>query len=689
QTIENIFKCDAVEGIEVHRFIELCIGKVHSDMKKAKIYSAKLNTSDFRRIDDLDSFISKLVKYDKQGGIQYMFWIFFAYAGARSNGEDSFNRLRKACECAAELEIDENELCDIVTAVSFQYNHIVDPPKYSGERTKIFGNLNPKRNILKQNNDQQEDINESLVEVFVGYLMAKLHTVFVDTVEEEKAIEVIKSAAEKNFTDSDNRIIYEWNIAEGLIKIDTRECVMDNFPEMGAGDLKKVLVDLLANYRAEKKNIVYILRTADKYLHDPEICGYIKVLTETLRRENKSIFLFVVCRSPYIDPSIEKTVYLNNSIGYPNEKEIKKLLEEMQTSDLAVMDEIVSKCKGLTGSEIKSVIALSKVKKDGNPDGMLKQMQTSDLAVTDEIVSKPDGMLKQILFEKKQIIKKSGLVELVDTDNVLAVGGLRNLMKWLDDKSKIIKNPKLALENKVDLPRGVLLIGMPGCGKSLAAKKTANMFNVPLIKMEMGSLMNKYQGESEHNFRDALKLAEAISPCVLWIDELEKAINNGDNNGQSESSARILGFLLNWMQERTSMTFVMATANEVKSLPTELLRKGRFDEVFFVDLPNVTERAEILKLHIESRGISYEEYDKNVKEMDNFSGAEIEYVVRDVVEKRFLDILNGGNGEITQEMFDEAIKNTTPLYESMKDDLNEMRDFCKKKNFKQANNPKG
>ena len=236
----------------------------------------------------------------------------------------------------------------------------------------------------------------------------------------------------------------------------------------------------------------------------------------------------------------------------------------------------------------------------------------------------------------------------------------------------------------MDLPRGVLLIGMPGCGKSLTAKRTANLFNVPLLKIEMGSIMNMYQGESEHNFRDALKLAEAISPCVLWVDELEKAFNNGEGQNQSESSARILGYLLNWMQERRSMTFVMATANEVKKLPSELLRKGRFDEVFFVDLPNVKERAEILALHIHKKGFSYEEIQPLARKMNNFSGAEIEYVVRDVAEQRFLDILNGGRGLVTEEMFNNAIKNMTPLYESMKDVLKEMKDHCTEKKFRKA-----
>ena len=243
----------------------------------------------------------------------------------------------------------------------------------------------------------------------------------------------------------------------------------------------------------------------------------------------------------------------------------------------------------------------------------------------------------------------------------------------------------MVMENKVDVPKGVLLIGMPGCGKSLSAKTMANRFNVPLLKIELGSLLNKYLGESEHNFRDALKLAEAISPCVLWVDELEKAFQGDKNNSQSESSSRILGYMLNWMQEKKSSTFVMATANNVKKLPPELLRKGRFDEVFFVDLPNEKERQLILKYHLENKGISYEDIADIASRMKDFSGAEIEWVVRTVAEKRFMNIIDKKNaGYINEKMFKDAIDETIPLYTTMHDEVEEMRKFCEKSKFRNA-----
>jgi SpoVK/Ycf46/Vps4 family AAA+-type ATPase len=274
-------------------------------------------------------------------------------------------------------------------------------------------------------------------------------------------------------------------------------------------------------------------------------------------------------------------------------------------------------------------------------------------------------------------------------DDIVNVQGLENLMDWLNVKKKIINNSIKANKNHVDSPRGVLLTGMPGCGKSLCAKNAAKLFRVPLLKLDMGSLMNKYQGESEHNFREALKLAEAISPCVLWVDELEKAFGGENNdNSHSESASRILGYLLTWMQEKKSMTFVMATSNDVKKLPPELLRKGRFDELFFVDLPNEKERASIFEAHLAKKGISFDDYTTIAKKTKGYSGAEIEDIVKAVVEKRFINILDNedkaGSGFIDEKMFLTAIEETPPLSQTMNKELEEMRTFCKDRKFRDA-----
>jgi SpoVK/Ycf46/Vps4 family AAA+-type ATPase len=342
------------------------------------------------------------------------------------------------------------------------------------------------------------------------------------------------------------------------------------------------------------------------------------------------------------------------------------------------MNEMITKCKGLTQDEISRVLNLAFVKSTQNGNGR-------DTGLFDD-----NKVLDLIHREKKQIIKKSSLVEIVDIeDDMVNVQGLENLMDWLNVRKKIINNSIKADRNHVDSPRGVLLTGMPGCGKSLCAKNAAKLFRVPLLKLDMGSLMNKYQGESEHNFREALKLAEAISPCVLWIDELEKAFG-GDNedNSHSESSSRILGYLLTWMQEKKSMTFIMATSNDVKKLPPELLRKGRFDDLFFVDLPNEKERASILEAHLAKKGISFDDYTTIARKTKDYSGAEIEAVVKAVVEKRFINILDNenkaGSGFVDETMFLTAIEEAPPLSQTMNKELVEMRSFCESRKFRKA-----
>ena len=192
-----------------------------------------------------------------------------------------------------------------------------------------------------------------------------------------------------------------------------------------------------------------------------------------------------------------------------------------------------------------------------------------------------------------EVRKKSGLLELIDTPASLdKIGGMNALKDYLKNKSRVIADLPKAQDFGVSIPKGVFIVGMPGCGKSLCAKASAALFNTPLLKLDMGSMMGKYVGESEGNLRKAIKIAEAAAPCVLWIDEIEKAFSGvGGNN---DIMTRMFGYFLSWMQEKQSSVYVIATANNADNLPPELKRKGRFDEIFCVNLPNKEERKEIL-----------------------------------------------------------------------------------------------
>ena len=229
-----------------------------------------------------------------------------------------------------------------------------------------------------------------------------------------------------------------------------------------------------------------------------------------------------------------------------------------------------------------------------------------------------------------------------------------------------------------------MIAGVPGCGKSLNAKAAANLFEVPLLRLDMGRLMGKYVGESEGNLRKAIALAEAISPCVLWIDELEKAFAGiGGAGSGAEVTTRLFGNFLTWMQEKESPTFVVATANDIIKLPPELMRKGRFDEIFYVGLPNDKEREKIFTIHINKRrpqDLKYIKISDLISKTKGFSGADIEGVIKDAIESAFAD----EKDKVTTEEILNAIENTHSLSEIMKDALDKMAKEYEDRKFRNA-----
>ncbi len=227
-----------------------------------------------------------------------------------------------------------------------------------------------------------------------------------------------------------------------------------------------------------------------------------------------------------------------------------------------------------------------------------------------------------VMQAKYQLLNRGGVLSYeYETARVADLAGFRNVKLWLQQRRAAFggERPK-----GLDAPKGILLIGVQGCGKSLAAKTAASVFGVPLLRMDFGALYNKYHGETERNLRESLRSAEVMSPCVLWLDEIEKGLATG--NDESGTARRVLGGLLTWMAERKAQVFLVATANDVDELPPELVRKGRFDEIFFVDLPAPAARAEILTIHLRKRGLRPRDGDLQelARTTEGFSGAEIE-----------------------------------------------------------------
>jgi SpoVK/Ycf46/Vps4 family AAA+-type ATPase len=311
---------------------------------------------------------------------------------------------------------------------------------------------------------------------------------------------------------------------------------------------------------------------------------------------------------------------------------------------------IVNAAQGLTADEIESALARSLV--------IEKRLSPS-----------------LIVEEKKQIVRKSGILEFYPVQQGMKdVGGLELLKEWLDKRKGSLT--QAARDFGIPYPKGVLLMGVQGCGKSLVAKAIANAYRLPILKMDVGRIFGGLVGQSEENMRKAIRIAESLAPCVLWIDELEKGFAGTGSSGVSDSgtTARVFSTFLTWMQDKTKPVFLVATANDVTALPPELLRKGRFDEVFFIDLPAAKDRALIFKIHLEKRGRKGSKFKhKNLAEATRgFSGAEIEQVVIGGLHHAF----DEGRELTMKDLLDEAAAQV-PLSRMMAEDIALLRSWAK------------
>ncbi|MEI4463727.1 AAA family ATPase [Exiguobacterium indicum] len=345
----------------------------------------------------------------------------------------------------------------------------------------------------------------------------------------------------------------------------------------------------------------------------------------------------------------------------PDDSDIESLIKnfsEVQDNSIeqSIIDEMTLSFKGLSEFEIYQILNLA-------------YQSNGEITAGDKTL---------ILREKEQFVKKSGMLEIINfQEDIDDIGGLENLKDWLKRKGRIFNHLDQAMKAGVDIPKGLMMVGMPGCGKSLAAKATAKLFDVPLLRLDIGKLFGKYVGESEGNMRRALKTAEAVSPCILWVDEIEKAFSGiGDSSGGNSITTRLFGTFLTWMQEKESTVFVVATANDICSLPPELLRKGRFDELFSVSLPNREERRSILDIHLTKRQKNNLNIDtiKIVKETEGFNGADLESVVKDAIENLYLE----GRDTLTTEDLLEIVKETKGISVSLKDKISQIKESLEK-----------
>lgn len=486
----------------------------------------------------------------------------------------------------------------------------------------------------------------------VRYIDAGFPIIYINTFEEDKVDSLIPEI-------SSGKEVYEWNETNGYIDFETKAPLQEDC------SLERMLDQLKTPDLLDRK--ILIFKDITSYLDDPRIVSKVKGLARMIN-QGVDATVIIISSVLVIPKDIEKYVTILE-MDYLNTDEIKIIIRGFvkdnlnQQVDERLIEEFALAFKGLTEFEILNLLALSYA-----DDG--------DLTRKD---------LRLIFDQKQQMIKKAGILEMIPLKETIDdIGGLENLKAWFIKKAKVYKNMNNAKKYGVDMPKGVLIAGVPGCGKSLNAKAAANLFEVPLLRLDMGRLMGKYVGESESNLRNAIALAEAISPCVLWIDELEKAFAGiGGSGGGAEVTTRLFGNFLTWMQEKDSPTFVVATANDITQLPPELLRKGRFDEIFYVGLPNKEEREKIFNIHIKKRR-PQDLKNIRVKELvsitEGFSGADIEGVVKDAIESAFAE------DKVSIQTADviDAIKDTHSLSEIMKDALEKMTKEYENRKFKSA-----
>ena len=467
---------------------------------------------------------------------------------------------------------------------------------------------------------------------------------YLVTFEEKQADQLITRLAAE-----DSRKIVEWNLARGIVNFQHKQPIGDY------RDLASTLEDWLND---ELTNHFLIIKDAHLAMREnPLVIARLKALANKLLNDNETnATVLLISSQALIPPELEKFITLFD-LPLPDEESIHAIIKRFvemlgETIDNKALNDLTLAFRGLSEHEITQLLYRG-YQQDGN-------------------VGSEDVEL--VLHEKEQIIKKSGILDMVSTvEQFESIGGLVQLKKWLKQKATILHNLNEAIAFGVEAPKGVMIVGMPGCGKSLTAKATASLFKLPLLRLDVGSLMGKYVGESESNMRRALRLAEAVSPCVLWVDELEKAfVGIGSGGAGSEVATRLFGYFLTWMQDKTGAVFVLATANDISALPPELLRKGRFDEIFYVDFPNAKERENIFTIHLSKRNKTSSAIDvkKLAEKTDGFSGADIEAVVKEAIEVAFVD----NRATLTTELLIKVIDNTQPLKVVMKDKVQEYKD---------------
>jgi len=461
--------------------------------------------------------------------------------------------------------------------------------------------------------------------------------IWIITKEEER----LQSILENSFKKLSIKRFVTWDCVNGLNGVLNEEGNFSNNP-----------LGVLNWFKEQNTDLSTILFVKDfyKFYDDPSICRRIKELSYLLRGTTNNL-IFSSHRLPTSEELDDLVTIIN--LPLPDQGELVNLIRTIAkntNSNLSDNDlnQLAQASSGLSEMRVKQVAAKALTKRGK--------------------VSKED--IQDILEEKKQVIARSEILEFFESNsNNNDIGGLKVLKVWLEQRYQAFS--KEARDYGLPIPKGVLLVGPQGTGKSLTAKSISNTWSMPLLRLDVGRLFSSLVGSSEARTRETISRAEAMSPCILWIDEIDKGFG-GDARSDGGTSQRVLASLLTWMAEKESAVFVIATANAIDKLPAELLRKGRFDEIFFLDLPNSEERLSILDLHLKRRRPSYDFPLSTIVDRTNgYSGAELEQAVIEGMHFSFSE-----KRELMEKDLIKAVSELIPLSRTAKEQINLLKEWA-------------
>ena len=483
-------------------------------------------------------------------------------------------------------------------------------------------------------------------------IRARYPILYVISSEELRVQEVITDIARKR-----QKKVFEWSYSTGIVPAGTSIQSQKN-----RNSATKEPLAALDHVIEQVEPAIFVFKDFHPFLTKSNYAVTRKLKEIALHLKNSFKTIILISPMLEIPTELEKEITVLNH-PLPVRDDLSELLDRIIADvkqfkqvkvelDEAGRERLLQAALGLTLGEAENVFA--------------------KIIVKEERLS-GDGV-SEVFAEKQQIIRKSGLLEYyATTENFSHVGGMGVLKEWLTKRAVAFTHE--AREFGLAAPKGILLLGVQGCGKSLCAKAVSNLWQIPLLRFDMGRMFGSYVGSSEENVRRAIAVAESIAPAILWVDEIDKAFSGSQGSGSSDggTAARVFGTFLTWLSEKNAPVFVVATANDISHLPPELLRKGRLDEIFFVDLPSAAERAEVFQIHLSKRGRDVARFDVEslANASVNFSGAEIEEAINSALYDAFY-----ARTELTTAQVLNALTQTVPLAKTMAEQISGLREWA-------------